>query len=427
MNICIYRFLTVLLSPVIDLFLFVRKLKNKQDPAKYKERFGYATEKKPKGKLIWLHAASLGEANAILPVVEEILKKYEKKVSILFTTISFNTTEAVQKKLSKYNVIYQYAPVDKYFVIKRFLKHWKPDLLLMTESEFWPNMVTMTKEQGAKIIVINGKITEKTLNKWKTRPTLKRQVFDCVDFCFPQSTENMRNFLQIGVQEMNYVGNLKFDVPTLKSEAAKVKELKGFVQDRTVVMAASTHNPEEKMVAKMHINLKKKYKDLLTFVILRHPKRMEEVYNMLTKELKLKVAVRSKNEKVTKTTDIYLCDTMGEMGNFFTVGETILMCGSLVDNIGGHTPVEPAKLNCAVVSGPREYIFNGISLYTELEKNDACIICEKVSDVEKTISMLLGDKNKRHELMKNAYVLTQGMVNVSGKILKILEDKKFLN
>jgi 3-deoxy-D-manno-octulosonic-acid transferase len=426
MNIHLYRLLTILLSPVIDLYLLVRKYKGKEHKERFGERLGYSKIKRPEGKIIWFHAASVGESNSILPVIQELLNRHKNgKLTVLFTTGTISSAQEISAKIQGYNVIHQFVPIDKYFTVKRFLNHWKPDMFLMVESEFWPNLVTLTHEYGCPVIVINGKMSEKSFKKWKRKSTLKEQVFSCVDLCFPQSMEDKKRFLNLGVQNMNYLGNLKFDVPSLAGDLNKVKEIKEMLQNKKEVVAyASAHEKEEELIAQIHIKLKKKYPNVLSVIILKKPNRKDKVVNMLTKEYKLNVAVRTANDKITKKTDIYVCDTIGEMGVMFRAYKVVVMAGSLVDHIGGHTPVEPAKLNCAILTGP--YIFNNKNLFDELIKNDACIVVkdngEIIDNMTKEVSNLFDNPRKISQLEQNAYRISMGMENITKKIVSIIEN-----
>lgn len=424
-NIWLYRILTIVLSPIIDTYLFIRKIKGKEDKERFIERFGYPTIKRPRGKIIWFHAASVGESNAILPVIKEFLRRYkDKKATVLFTSGTTTSAQLIKGKIQGYNVIHQYVPMDKYFVIKRFLKYWKPTVLLMVESEFWPNLVTMTRKNGCKIAVINGKITPKSFNEWSKRPVLKRQVFDCIDFCFPQTKDDEIRFLKLGIQNMEYMGNLKFDVPVLQAAPRDVRDFGNLFKGRKTWLASCTHDAEEEKVAKIHMNLKKKHSNLITIIVLRHPKRSSKVYKMLT-NMGLKVSRKSKNDKIEKDTDIYICDLLGGMGVYYKVCDIVLMCGSLIDGIGGHSPVEPAKLGCAIITGP--YVHSNTSLFTELKKSDACIIStDKVKDLTKEIDNLLSNESRKNELRQNAYNISMSIKNISKKIVDKIESLGFI-
>jgi 3-deoxy-D-manno-octulosonic-acid transferase len=372
-------------------------------------------------RVIWFHGASVGESNSILPVIKKFIEKNpEKNYTVLFTSGTKSSANIISKKIEGYNIIHQYVPIDKYFVVKRFLKHWKPSIFIPIESEIWPNLFTLTKKSGCPIVLINGKMSEKSFAKWNKKLTFKKQVFSCIDLCFAQSKNNKDRFIKLGVKNTEFLGNLKFDVPPLKGNKIKEKELQNLLKvKKDIWSVASTHKGEEELIAQMHIKLKKKYPNLLTTIILRHPKRKDEVLNMLKKEYKLNVVVRTDNQKITKKTDIYLCDTFGEMGIFFRVFDIVLMAGSLVDNIGGHTPVEPAKLNCAILTGP--YIYNNKGLFAELEKNDACINIKDngkiIQNTVKQISNLFNNPKRVKQLQKNAYKLTTEMDNITDKIL----------
>jgi len=428
-NIYTYRLLTILLSPLIDLYLLFRLIKGKEDKKRFGERFGYTKTQRPEGRVVWFHGASVGESNSILPVIKKFIKENpDKNSTILFTSGTKTSAKLIKDKIKEYKIIHQYIPIDKYFVVKRFLKHWKPDIFIPIESEIWPNLFTLAKKTGCPIVLINGKMSEKSFKKWKEKPTFKKQIFSCIDLCFAQSKDNQKRFLKLGIKNTKYYGNLKFDVPILKGDIKKEMELKKSLKVKKEVWAvASTHKKEEELIAQIHIKLKKQHSNILTTIILRHPKRKNEVVNMLEKEYKLNVIVRTENTKITKKTDIYLCDTLGEMGVFFRVFDIVLMAGSLIDGIGGHTPIEPAKLNCAILTGP--YIHNNKGLFAELEKNNACIKIKDngkiIDNTVKEIANLFNNSKKTKQLQKNALKLTTKMKNITIKIVnKIINDFK---
>jgi len=269
-------------------------------------------------------------------------------------------------------------------------------------------------------------MSEKSFKNWNAKPTFKKQIFSCIDLCFAQSKDNQERFLKLGVKNTKYLGNLKFDVPALQGDEKEVTRLKNNLKIKNKIWSvASTHEKEEEIIAQIHKELKKKYPDLLTTIILRHPKRKDDVANILRKQYNLNVAVRTENDKITKKTDIYLCDTFGEMGTFFRVFDIVLMAGSLVRNIGGHTPVEPAKLNCAILTGP--FIHNNKGLFAELEKNDACIKIENKEDIigntVEEISNLFNNPKKVEELKQNAYKATTEMKNITKKVIDTIEKE----
>lgn len=423
MYIKIYQFITVLFSPIIDLFMLIRLMMKKESKQRFLERFGYTQVARPEGKIIWFQCASVGESNSALPLIYKIIEKYEEKVTVLLTSGTVTSNYTISKKIAgKTNIIHQFTPIDKYFVIKRFLKHWQPDALITVESEIWPNMITMTHKLGKKVMIVNAKISEKSYNRWKAFKGLKESVFDSIDICYPQSLDDQHRLINLGIQNTVYLGNLKFDIPKLKINPEFLDFLKESFKGRRVVCCASTHEKEEEILVEVYKKLRDKFSDLIFLVAIRHPNRSNEVYNLFQQN-GLNVKRKSCNEVIDLETNIYMYDEMGEMGTIYEASDIVLMCGSLTPGRGGHTPVEPAKHMCAIFTGP--YIKNNKSLFVELEKNNACIICKEQETEEKfadelynTAYSLITDAKLQNSLKENAAKTCEKFSHVADDVAK---------
>lgn len=423
MYIKIYQFITILFSPVIDLFMVIRLLFKKESKSRFLERFGYSQIARPEGKIIWFQCASVGESNSALPLINKIIDKYGEKITILLTSGTLASAATVSKKISeKANIIHQFTPIDKYFVIRKFLKYWKPDALITIESEIWPNMITMTHKTGVKVMIANAKMSEKSFKRWKKFKGLKEEVFDSIDICYPQSQEDQNRLINLGVQNTMYLGNLKFDIPKLKVNPEFLNFLKDSFKGRRIICCASTHEKEEEILIKLFKRLKEKFSNIIFLVAIRHPNRSNAVYNLFQKN-DLVVKRKSFNEIIDLETNIYLYDEMGDMGTIYEVSDLVLMCGSLLKELGGHTPVEAAKHMCAIYTGP--FIKNNKSLFLELEKNDACIICpiqnnedDMIENLYNISYSLLKDERRSDELKENAFKTCEEFSNVSDEIAK---------
>ena len=418
----LYAIFTVILSPFIDFYLLTRKWRGKEDRARFKERFGHSTLKRPEGKIIWVQSVSVGESNSALPLIEKLITKYDKKITILITTTTITSAKIVEKKIAgNPNIIHQYSPVDKYFVVKRFLNFWKPEAFIMIESEIWPNMISLAHKYCKKVMIVNAKMSERSFGRWKKMTNLKESIFDSINICYPQSEDDQYRFINLGIQNTLFLGNLKFDIPPLKVNSEYLGELKKSIGNRPMVMFASVHKQEMGILFNIFKSLKEKNKDVLFIMALRHATSVDEFSKVFNS---YNVAKKSANEMPKNNTEIYVYDEMGEMGTLFELSKIVLMCGSLVDKIGGHTPIEPAKHNCAILTGP--YIFNSKSLFNELTKNNACFIA-KSKDFQKElideINKLLNDKSLVDEMVKNA----KYCVNRFGNIVDNLANNIYSN
>ena len=423
MCIKIYQLITILFSPLIDIFMLIRLAMKKESKERFLERFGYAKIQRPEGKVIWFQCASVGESNSALPLIYKIIEKYEEKVTVLLTIGTVTSNYTISKKIAgNANIIHQFTPIDKYFVIKRFLKHWKPDALITIESEIWPNMITMTHKMGKKVIIVNAKISAKSFNRWKKFKGLKETVFDSIDICYPQTQDDQYRLINLGIQNTMYLGNLKFDIPKLKINPEFLNFLKESFKGRRFICCASTHEKEEEILIDLYKKLKDKFSDLIFLVAIRHPNRSNEVYNLFQQN-GLNTKRKSCNEVIDLNTNIYMYDEMGEMGTLYEASDIVLMCGSLTEDGDGHTPVEPAKHTCAIFTGP--YIKNNKSLFVELEKNNACIICQEpkkegelVDELYKTSYSLLTDMKLQNSLKENAVRTCEKFSHVADDVAK---------
>lgn len=419
MTIYIYKILTIILSPLIDIYMLIRLLRGKEDKIRIKERFGYSSIKRPNGKLIWFQCASVGETNSVINLIYKILDKYHNNVNILITTGTKTSAKIIANKIANNtNIIHQYTPIDKYFVIKRFLKHWKPNVLITVESEIWPNMITMAHKVCEKVMIVNAKMSKRSYKRWKKFKHLKNKIFDSIDICYVQTQLDQYKLINLGIQNTIYLGNLKFDTEKLPVNEEFKNILLKSINGRHTLLCASSHKLEEEKLLELYKQLKKDFDDLLFIIAIRHSNRSDNIYKLLTKN-NFNVSRKSKNEIINNTTNFYIYDEMGEMGTLFDVSKIVLMCGSLTRKQKGHTPVEPARFGCAIITGP--YIRNNQSLFKELERNNACFICYDnrkglINNICEKLIPLIQDSKKVEELGENAKNVCNTFQNTAEKI-----------
>ena len=395
----IYKLLTTIFSPIINLYLHIRILKGKEDKIRICEKFGIPTAKRPKGDIIWFQCASVGEVNSVLPLIDEILNK--KDVNVLITSGTVTSAKIIANKIINKNIIHQYTPIDTCGTINKFLQFWKPKALITVESEIWPNMIKMTHKYCKKVITVNGKMSEKSFNKWKKFNNFGKEIFSSIDVCYPQTIEDKNRFIELGIKNTIFIGNIKFSVQKLKVNNQYLEELNTNNKHKQKVLFASMHL--EEINCTLNVIKELKNKNILSVIAIRHPDKSDEIYSILANNGYI-VKRKSKNEYITKDTDIYICDIMGEMGTMFEFCKICVMCGAFVDGIGGHTPIEPANHSCTIITPP--YIFNNKSLFEELEKNNGCIICKDKNNIENdiinNIITLIENESKIIELGNNA-------------------------
>lgn len=410
----VYHLFTRLATPFIYLFLLKRQRDGKEDDIRFGERFGRPTIPRPEGHVIWFHAASVGESVSILPLIERIASTYPQ-VHILLTTGTVSSASMIESRLPK-KAFHQYVMVDHIDYVRRFLRHWRPSMAFWVESELWPNMVTETSKY-CSLYLLNARVSDRSFRKWQIFNPFARYILSHFELILAQSKRDAKRLRDIGAQEVRYVGNIKNDAPALPSDPKKMGELVSMIGDRPVWLAASTHNGEEEIVVEIHALLKEIHPHLLTIIAPRHPTRAAEIAAMV-KAKDLRVARRSENVEVTSDTDVYLADTIGELGIFYRLVPIVYIGGSLVPH-GGQNPLEPARLECAVVFGPHMENFSEVS--RELLQNKAAQQIQDRDGLRHCIDKLLGDHHAQSDLASTAYQLVEEKAGVVDHFMHELE------
>ena len=413
----LYEVLLYVLYPVIYCFLLIRKARGKEDKDRFCERFGKATIKRPDGEIVWINAVSNGEINPGWPVIERLLR--DSNYTILITTTTVNSARAVAKKIAsmteyKGRVLHQFYPIDVYHIIKRFLNYWKPSILINIENEVWVNTFSLT-HKVCPVFMLNAKMSKKSFKFWYKCKGLKESALCNVDVCLAQSKIDYKRFIKLGIQSVDYVGNMKFAVNKLEVNRDFAQKLEQEIGERKHWVANCTHRGEEEIILQVHKELKKKYPDLLTTIVLRHVERCGEVIKLIEVN-GLKYCQTTTGDTIEKDTDIFIHDKMGSLGSIFEVNDIIFMAGSLQQNIGGHTPAECIKQHCCVVTGP--YMHNNRSLFDELKECDGCIILEdnKAETLASTIDKLLSEPELVNTISSNAYTRSLQSTSIIGAI-----------
>ena len=360
-----YKLLTYLFYPFAPFFLFLRKLKKKEHSIRYKEKLSQINAPRSEGFLIWFHVASVGEAMSILPLIENF-EQNEKIKRILITSITVSSAEVLKKKINKNTkVIHQFLPFDILKYVKKFLKHWSPNLSIFIDSEIWPNLIFQIKERNIPLLMVNGRITKKTFSRWKFSKNFSKKIFEKFDLCIVANNET-ENYLKIlGAQNIKNYGNLKFANTKLNSNNNLNSAFLNKIKNRKIWCAASTHPSEEIFCAKTHLMLKKNYNNILTIIIPRHVDRIKTINDELS-NLNLTISLFSKFDQMNIDTDILLIDSYGETSKFYNISKCVLLGKSLIKsstNDGGQNPIEPSRLGCKIFHGPNVSNFTEIYEY----------------------------------------------------------------
>ncbi len=364
-----YRFAGVLLRPVVPFILSRRVARGKEDPQRLSERYGRASLPRPPGRLVWVHAASVGETNAVLPLIDRLTRI---GLAVVFTTTTVTSAAIAAKKLPG-GAVHQFAPLDLAPFVGSFLAHWRPNLAIFVESEMWPTMVRRLAEAGVPLVVVNARLSERSFRGWKRFAGFAAAVFPRIALCLAQSEADAARFAGLGAANVRTVGNLKFDVPALTADSGAVSRLAIAINGRPVWVAASTHEGEEEVIAEAHRLICQRHPEALTIVVPRHPERGDAVRATLAGK-GLTVAQRSRGNPLLHEIDIYLADTLGELGLFYRLAPIAFLGGSLIPH-GGQNPIEPTRLDAAVLHGP--HVHNFAAIYAAL---DAAVPGAPISD-----------------------------------------------
>ncbi|NQU56655.1 MAG: 3-deoxy-D-manno-octulosonic acid transferase [Rhodospirillales bacterium] len=357
MMLSLYRVVTTFSQPLIRLYLSRRLASGKEDPARFEERLGRAGKPRPEGKLVWIHAASVGESLSLLPLIECLRVDYSEW-NILLTTGTVTSAKIMEERLPD-GAIHQFVPVDRVAYCERFLTHWRPDLALWAESEFWPNLISRAAARGLPMVLLNGRVSNKSYIGWRRFAGLIRKLLGAFSLCLGQTNIDAARLSDLGAKNAKSVGNLKFSAPALPADNLALDILNAQIDGRPCWLASSTHKGEEEIAGGVHLSLKQKHPGLLTLVVPRHPGRGPEIAAVL-RSMGLITALRSAGEKINAGTDIYIADTMGELGLFYRLAPIVFIGKSLVAS-GGQNPLEAARLGCAIVFGPHMTNFEEIA------------------------------------------------------------------
>jgi 3-deoxy-D-manno-octulosonic-acid transferase len=419
----VYRYLTYLLFPLFIILIYFRSFFNKEDKKRFKEKIfpsHFRSNRNEECKLIWFHAASIGECLSILPLLDEINKKH-KNIRFLITTVTLSSSKLLEKKLNHYNNIdHRFFPLDVESLADNFLNLWKPDLVCFVDSEIWPNFLFKIKEKKIPLLLLNARLTKKSFNKWKIVLNFAEKVFNNFDLCLAASDESKNNLKELHIQNLKYFGNLKYSSKSISSELADSN--KKILNNFKTWCAASTHNGEELIVLKTHLEIKKQYKNILTIIIPRHIDRSNHIKNLSSK-FNLNVQILNNDSLINTNTEILIVNSFGVLSKYFNYCKNVFIGKSFIaklKNVGGQNPIEAAKLGCKIYYGP--FVYNFHEIYNHLETHG---MAEKVNDeLELAYKITQNFKNQETKNQQQVDLLN----NYGEKILKetVLELDKYL-
>ena len=382
-----YRLVGLLARPLMPFLLSWRARKGKEDRSRLGERYGRASRPRPAGKVVWIHAASVGETNSVIPLIERIVAT---GMSVVLTTVTATAATIAAERLPR-GALHQYSPIDTAAWVKAFLGHWQPACAIFVESEVWPETVLTLSAAGIPRLVVNGRLSPRSFAGWQRYPSVARALFSRIGLCLAPTERDAVHYRARRAPDVRVIGNLKFDTPPPSVDAAALAGLKAALAGRPAWIAASTHAGEEEAVATAHRLVAGAHPGALLVIAPRHPERGEAIATLLSAQ-GFRVARRSTGEPITPAVDIYVADTLGELGLFYSAVPVAFMGGSLVPH-GGQNPIEPLRLGAAVLHGPHVHNFHAV--YEAIDGEEPACRVADAAGLAAAASRLLDDPARR--------------------------------
>ena len=413
MTLRVYRKLSSAMVPLSPALISRRLKLGKEDPARVGERRGLSADVRPAGPLVWIHGASVGEVLAAAALIER-LRALNLRILLTSGTV---TSAAIVAKRFPADVIHQYVPYDSPRYVARFLDHWKPSLALFIESDLWPNLILAGAARRVPMVLINGRMSPRSFPRWRRMQGTISALLSRFDICLAQSKTDAERFSALGGRDVVTTGNLKLDVPAPPADPAKLERLMAMTRGRPIIVAASTHPGEEEMLVAAHRSLTSFFPQLLTVIVPRHPDRGSSITGLITAS-GLKPALRSRDELPTAATDVYIADTMGELGLFYRLSDIVFMGGSLIHH-GGQNPIEAIKLGAAIVHGP--HVFNFADVYEALDHSGGARQADTQELLIKQLGQLLADPALRQKIQRSGAGVVEDLGGALNRTMTALE------
>src|SRR3954447_4246534 len=409
----VYQKLSSAVVPLAPALIKRRLRQGKEDPARIDERRGMSQDIRPPGALVWIHGASVGEVLAAAALIERLRAL---GIRVLLTSGTVTSADIVAKRFPS-DIIHQYVPYDSPRYVGRFLDHWQPSLALFIESDLWPNLILSSAARRLPMVLINGRMSHRSFPRWQRVQGTISALLGKFDVCLAQSQTDADRFATLGSRNVVVTGNLKLDVPAPPADANKLDMLMAMTRGRPVVVAASTHPGEEEILTETHRTLAGYFPKLLTVIVPRHPDRGEAIARMIAAS-GLNPTLRSHEDLPTATTDIYVADTMGELGLFYRLAPIVFMGGSLVEH-GGQNPIEAIKLGASVIHGP--HVFNFTDVYEALDAAGGARRADTQEALVKQLGQLLADPAARDASLGAAERVVEQLGGALDRTLAALE------
>jgi 3-deoxy-D-manno-octulosonic-acid transferase len=410
----LYQFASFVAAPVVAPRILARRLKRgKEHPTRVGERRGEPSEPRPGGPLIWLHSASVGEMLAVVPLIERLRAQ---QFAVLVTTGTVTSAALAEQRLPS-GALHQFIPLDAPRYVGSFLDHWQPDLALFVESDLWPNLILESARRRIPIIIVNGRLSQRSFRRWRRVPKVIGALLSRFDLCLTQSAADAKRYEELGAARVSSTGNLKLDVPAPPVDEPTLGHLKTLIGRRPVIAAASTHPGEESAIIAAHLTLRQSHRTLLTVIAPRHPARGESIAET-AKAAGLAVGMRSRGALPTADVDVYIADTLGELGLIYRLAPIVFMGGSLASH-GGQNPIEAIMLDAAVVHGP--HVWNFAEIYGTLDNARGARLVTDEASLLTALNEWLGNSAARSAAAGAASETVRGLGGALERTLAALE------
>ena len=385
-----WRLTGTLLAPALRLNLRRRAANGREVAERLAERRGIDTMPRPPGPLLWMHAASVGETQSILPVLAELAPH----TMVLLTTGTVTSQELLHRRLPELGldrrVLTRFAPLDVPAWVRRFLHHWRPDAACFVESELWPNQLNACHAAGIPLMLINARMSDRSYARWRRARGIARRVLGSFSHVQARGEQDAARLRALGALHVDCPGDLKFAADPLPVDAVELERLRAMLGDRPRWLAASTHPGEETLIAEVHRLVAADHPGLLTIVAPRHPQRGPAL------AAELRAPRRAAGEGPPPEGGMWITDTVGELGLWYRLAPIAFVGRSLIAPGGGQNPLEPARLGCAVAVGP--HMGNFADAMAVLSKADAVRSIADVAALAAFVRAMLGDPSERQRL-----------------------------
>lgn len=387
----LYRAGMSALSPLAPLWLGLRARAGKEDGARLGERFGRSAGERPSGALVWLHGASVGEMGVLLQL-QAALAAHDPALHFLVTTGTRTSADLFAKRVPP-RTRHVYAPLDTPGAAKRFVTHWRPDIGVFAESELWPNLILEAAESGVRLALVNALMSPKAIEGWGRHLQSAHRLLGAFTVLLAADDKTARGLSRLSGRAVENAGNLKFAAPKLAVDDGALARLRAEIAARPVWCAASTHEGEDEILIAAHEALLAEFPNALLIIAPRHPERGARIAALAGDAPR-----RAARQPISGP--VYIADTMGELGLFYSAAPVSFVGGSLLPMFEGHNPIEPAKLGSAILSGPHISSFS--DAYDALAEQGGAMIMRDAREIAAAVSMLWRDAGARAKLAAGA-------------------------